>query len=99
MFFLNLSGHFYSDRYCLKSLTLYYREVSELPRCPKCQQLNPSYKDNDAEPIPSKKHLLSLSGPNSELIDLSSTPPGPNEANMAKGFSASPLPARRDRKA
>jgi hypothetical protein len=99
MSFLNLNGHFYPDKYCPKSLTLHHREVSELPRCPEYQQLNPYYQESDGESFPAKKDLPCLPGPDSELIDLSSISPGPNKTNAAKGFSAPPLPARRDRKA
>jgi hypothetical protein len=97
MSFLDPNGHFYPDRYCPKSLTLHHREVSELPRCPECQQLNPHYQDSDAESFPAKKHSPCLLGPDSELIDLSSIPPGPKETITAKGSFALSLPARRDR--
>jgi len=97
MSFLNPNGNFYPDRYYLKSLTLHHREVFELPRCPEYQQLNPHYEDNEAESFPAKKHSPYLPGPDSELIDLSSTPPGPNELNTAKSSSVPPPPARRDR--
>jgi hypothetical protein len=99
MSFFNLNGHFYPNRYCPKSLTLHYREVSELPRCPECQQLNPHYQESDGESFPAKKHSPCLPNPDSELIDLFSTPPSPNKTNTAKGSFASSFPARRNRKA
>jgi hypothetical protein len=97
--FFNLNGNFYPNKYCLKSPTLHHREVFELPRYPEYQYLNPHYEDNEAESFSAKKYSPYLSNPDSEFIDLSSIPPGPNELNAAK-FSSVPFsPARRNRKA